>query len=126
MPILTVLCIIRTDPTPSIQLLLDGIQEMLARNNSVRGHLFTALTRVHIKVEFLTGEDLGVGTARIQVLLRLEDGSEESCLLVSLLLLFLSGETFGFSLGGTTLLLTELDLILNLLDVAVKEKNEAS
>ena len=106
MPILTVQCIIRTDPTPTVQLLLNGVQEMLASNNSVCGHLVTALTRVLIKVEFLTVDDLGVSTARIQVLLGLEDGSEESCLLISLLLLFLGGETFLLSLGSTTLLLT--------------------
>ena len=125
MPILTVYSVIGARPTPTVQFLLDGVQEMLARNNSVLRHLLRAETRVLIKVEFLTIDDLGISTTRLQVLLRLEDGREESCLLLSLLLLFLCRETFSFSLRGTTLLLSELNLILHCLAVAVKKKNEA-
>lgn len=121
MPILAIDSIIGASPTPTVQLLLDGIQEMLARNNSVLRHLVSALTRVLIKVDFLTVDDLGVGTAGLQVLLRLEDGRQESRLLLGLLLLLLLLELFSFPLLGATLLLTIVDLILHLLDVVLDD-----
>jgi hypothetical protein len=126
MPILAVDTSHGADPTPTVKLLLDGIQEMLARNDSVLRHLVSALTRVLIEIHLLTGNNFGIGTRLLQVLGILEDGCEKSSLLLSLLLLLLCRESFLFSLGSATLLLTELDLILHLLDVAVIRKNEAS
>ena len=126
MPVLAILTSNRADPTPTVQLGLDGIQEMLARDNCVLWHLVSAEARVLIQVDLLTGNDLGISGLGFEVLRVLEDGREKGLLLLGLLLLFLLLILFGFSLLGATLLLTIIHLILHLLDVAVIEKNESS
>ena len=53
MTILAFFTTIGTDPSPTILLILDSVQEKLAGNNCVLWHVLCALTRVFVEINGL-------------------------------------------------------------------------
>ena len=53
MSILTLHALVRAFPTPTVQLVFDCIQEILARNDSVYRHVFSTFSRVLVQVDRL-------------------------------------------------------------------------
>lgn len=119
-PVLAAGAVVGALPTPTVLLVLDGVHEVLTRNDRVCRHLVSARSRVFIEVHLLVVFNLLVFGIFLQVLRVFEDGCQESFLLSSLGFLLLLFVLLLLSGSCTALFITVHDLALNLLHVPLE------
>ena len=110
--------LVRTLPSPSVELVLHSIQKELASNDGILGHIVSSSPRILIKINLLLIFLDDLALLPLQTLGSLKQrGQQSSCSLV--ILLFLLG-LMRLTLPhlSTTSLVSMLHLVLNLFDVA--------
>lgn len=110
--------LVRTLPSPSVELVLHSIQKELASNDGILGHIVSSSPRILIKINLLLIFLDDLALLPLQTLGSLKQrGQQSSCSLVILLLL-LGLMRLTLPHLSTTSLVSMLHLVLNLFDVA--------